>query len=146
MLHVGDGVPPPSMWRASRTSSNALRPCSPLADAIVAAAPQEPAPAASPAGDAVTYRIRFAPQPPLFLSGTEPALLLDELRGLGECTVVAHFDEVPTLEEADPENCHLSWDILLTTDGGPCCHQGCLCLCRGYQRPSKSMTFPATTL
>ncbi len=66
----------------------------------------------------VSYRIRFAPQPPLFLSGTEPALLLDELRGLGDCTVVAHADDIPLLEDADPEGCHLSWDILLTTASG----------------------------
>ncbi|MGA3399229.1 MAG: chemotaxis protein CheA, partial [Acetobacteraceae bacterium] len=66
----------------------------------------------------VTYRIRFAPQPVLFLSGTEPALLLDELRGLGNCAVVAHVDDVPSLEDADPEGCHLTWDILLTTSSG----------------------------
>ena len=86
--------------------------------APIAASPGAPPPAASPGGIAVVYRIRFAPQPPLFLSGTEPALLLDELRGLGECTVVAHVDEVPTLEDAEPESCHLSWDILLTTTAG----------------------------
>jgi two-component system chemotaxis sensor kinase CheA len=73
---------------------------------------------AAPNDPSVSYRIRFAPQPPLFLSGTEPALLLDELRGLGDCAVVAHADDVPLLEDADPEACHLSWDILLTTASG----------------------------
>ena len=90
----------------------------PVAESAIAASPDAAQPAASPGRIAVVYRIRFAPQPPLFLSGTEPALLLDELRGLGECTVVAHVDEVPTLEAAEPENCHLSWDILLTTTAG----------------------------
>ena len=111
-------MPPPWISSASRTSSNALRPCPRSPTRTVVAPPQKPAPAASPAGDPVTYRIRFAPQPPLFLSGTEPALLLDELRGLGECAVVAHLDDVPALEDADPEGCYLSWDILLTTTAG----------------------------
>jgi two-component system chemotaxis sensor kinase CheA len=63
----------------------------------------------------VTYRIRFTPHPDLFRTGTEPALLLDELRGLGVCAVVAHFDDTPTIEDGDPESCHLAWDIVLTT-------------------------------
>ena len=32
--------------------------------------------------------------------------------------MIAHVDEVPALEAAEPENCHLSWDILLTTTAG----------------------------
>ena len=88
-------------------------------ETIGAVSPQrEPASSASPAGIGVTYRIRFAPHPPLFVNGTEPALLLDELRGLGECVVIALVDDVPLLEDADPEACHLAWDILLTTAVG----------------------------
>lgn len=70
------------------------------------------------AGPAIAYRIRFMPQPALFATGTDPSLLLDELRGLGECSVIAHFDEVPALEDADPEGCYLGWDIILTTAVG----------------------------
>jgi two-component system chemotaxis sensor kinase CheA len=83
-----------------------------------------PSPVKSPASTEpfgaprITYRIRFAPQQSLFVGGTEPALLLDELRGLGECTVIAHFDDVPALDAADPEACHLTWDIILTTPAG----------------------------
>ena len=32
--------------------------------------------------------------------------------------MVAHLNDVPALEDADPEGCYLSWDILLTTTAG----------------------------
>jgi len=61
------------------------------------------------------YRIRFKPSRDIFLSGTDPVLLLNELRELGECRVVAHLDEIPPLEEIDAERCYTYWDIILTT-------------------------------
>ncbi len=64
----------------------------------------------------VTYRIRFLPTPDLFASGTNPLLLLNELRSLGTCTVVAHREKLPALSEIDPETCYTYWDIILTTD------------------------------
>ena len=118
MLHVGDADAPAVDIERVEDIKQRLAALSPPPDTKVVAPPQKPAPAASQAGDPVTYRIRFAPQPPLFLSGTEPALLLDELRDLGECAVVAHLNDVPALEDADPEGCYLSWDILLTTTAG----------------------------
>jgi two-component system chemotaxis sensor kinase CheA len=117
MLHAGDGGVAVDMARVDDIKQR-LAALLPVAENAVVTSPGEPQPAASPGRIAVVYRIRFAPQLPLFLSGTEPALLLDELRGLGECTVIAHVDEVPALEAAEPENCHLSWDILLTTTAG----------------------------
>ena len=70
-----------------------------------------------PAHDA-TFRIRFVPSRNIFLSGTNPLLLLDELRGLGECEVTAHLDDVPSLQDMNPEECYVAWDIVLTTDRG----------------------------
>lgn len=117
MLHTGDGGAAVDVEQveAIKRRFTALLPA---AESTIAAPLDKPRPTASPGRIAVTYRIRFAPQPLLFRSGTEPALLLDELRGLGECTMVAHADEVPALEAAEPENCYLSWDILLTTTAG----------------------------
>ena len=74
-------------------------------------APQEPS---AP----VTYRIRFRPKPEIFGSGTNPLLLLDELRSLGKCTVIAQTHTLPTLTEIDPELCYTYWDIILTTGVG----------------------------
>ncbi|HEC61637.1 MAG TPA: chemotaxis protein CheA, partial [bacterium] len=77
--------------------------------------PEEAAPGE---GDLVCYRIRFQPNQNIFLSGTNPLLLLDELKGLGECTIVADTSAIPTLEEINPELCYTSWDIVLTTVKG----------------------------
>ncbi|MHB9098460.1 MAG: Hpt domain-containing protein, partial [Syntrophales bacterium] len=78
------------------------------------AAPVDPKSSQAPAR-AVTYRIRFRPAADLFASGTNPVLLLNELRSLGACTVVAHREKIPSLEEIDPEVCYTCWDIILTT-------------------------------
>lgn len=65
-----------------------------------------------------TYRIRFKPPRDIYLSGTDPLLLLNELRDLGECRVVAHLNEIPPLDEVLPEHCYTYWDIILTTSQG----------------------------
>ena len=62
-----------------------------------------------------TYRIRFRPNPGLFRQGVQPQFLLSELARLGESLVVAQFDAVPALDELDPEECWIYWDVLLTT-------------------------------
>lgn len=66
----------------------------------------------------MVYRITFSPNADIFLSGTKPSLLLQELRGLGPCTIVAHPDKIPRLSEMNPESCYTYWDIVLTTDRG----------------------------
>lgn len=63
-----------------------------------------------------TYRIYFAPAADIFLTGTNPLLLLDELRAMGDCTIIAEPDSIPFLEDYDPETCYVAWEILLTTD------------------------------
>ena len=68
--------------------------------------------------DEVTYRIRFIPYLDIFLKGTNPLLLLNELRLLGECNARAQLDKIPPLKDIDPEKCYTSWDIILTTDRG----------------------------
>ncbi|MFZ5564569.1 MAG: chemotaxis protein CheA [Thermodesulfobacteriota bacterium] len=64
------------------------------------------------------YHIRFKPRPGIFVTGTNPLLLLDELHELGVARVVAHVDGIPPLEEMDPESCYTWWDVLLATDRG----------------------------
>jgi two-component system, chemotaxis family, sensor kinase CheA len=71
-----------------------------------------------PSGSEVTYRIRLKPSADIFMTGTNPLLLLDELRSLGECKVIAQTDAIPCLEEMNPESCYTCWDIILTTDKG----------------------------
>ncbi|MFP4391719.1 MAG: chemotaxis protein CheW [Desulfohalobiaceae bacterium] len=64
------------------------------------------------------YRIRFRPDPNIFATGTDPMLLLDELRDLGQCHVIAHSENIPELQNLDPEKCHIWWDIILSTEAG----------------------------
>lgn len=62
-----------------------------------------------------TYRIRFRPGPGIFRQGIQPQLLLGELCRLGDAVVVAQLDRVPPLDQLDPEECHVYWDVILTT-------------------------------
>lgn len=63
----------------------------------------------------VTYRIRFAPEPSIFVNGTNPLLLLAELRGMGECTVIPNPRHIPRLTKMDSQQCYVWWDVFLTT-------------------------------
>jgi two-component system chemotaxis sensor kinase CheA len=63
----------------------------------------------------VTWRIRFHPAEDIFTTGTDPSLLLDDLREMGDCDIVALTDDIPRLVDLDPEKFHIGWDILLTT-------------------------------
>ena len=69
-------------------------------------------------GDENVYRIRFKPDTNILATGTNPLALLDELRELGRAHVIAHAEDIPNLQELDPEQCHYWWDVILTTDQG----------------------------
>ena len=47
-----------------------------------------------------TYRVRFKPHADIFQDGTNPLILLAELRSLGRCEIVAHTHGVPQLEDS----------------------------------------------
>ena len=79
--------------------------------------PADEPPAAETSGQ-VTYRIRFKPFAGIFMTGTNPMSLLNELRGLGRTTVIAQMANLPVLSDLEPESCYLYWDIILTTNRG----------------------------
>jgi two-component system chemotaxis sensor kinase CheA len=92
---------------------------------VVAAAggAQTPAPAAAatpaqPARDPglTTWRVVFTLAQDVLINGTRPLPMLDELRGLGPCQIRALIDAIPPLEALTPTNCHLGWEVVLTTD------------------------------
>lgn len=64
-------------------------------------------------GEMATYRIRFKPNKDIFLSGTNPLALVEELCEMGEATVVAHASGVPPLEDIEPESMYLWWEVIL---------------------------------
>jgi two-component system chemotaxis sensor kinase CheA len=66
----------------------------------------------------ITYRISLELHRDIFSSGTNPILLLNELRDLGQCEVIAHTEVIPDLEDIDPEGCYPFWDVILTTRRG----------------------------
>jgi two-component system chemotaxis sensor kinase CheA len=65
-----------------------------------------------------TWRIRFSLPADALANGTRPLPLLDELRDLGECRVTAVTDTIPSLDVLVPTECHLAWEVVLTTEHG----------------------------
>ncbi|MBY6242658.1 chemotaxis protein CheA [Methylosinus sp. Sm6] len=90
------------------------------------ATPTAPAGAASidatlrePAGGEtarVTWRLRFSFHESVLVNGTNPLLLFDELRALGDFDLNACGDAVPALDAIDPTLCYLSFEATLVTD------------------------------
>jgi two-component system chemotaxis sensor kinase CheA len=74
------------------------------------------APASPPTPAATAWRIRFSLPTNALVNGAKPLALLDELRELGDCTVAAITDAVPSLGDLDPTACHLGWDVRLATE------------------------------
>jgi len=84
-------------------------------DESFAAAPAAAASAIPEPAAGATWRIAFQLALDAMAMGTNPLLLLDELRALGTATVVARTDAVPPLNMLAPSECHLAWDVVLTT-------------------------------
>ena len=83
------------------------------------AAPAAADPTSAPAAPGLkTWRVKFSLPADALVNGTRPLPLLDELRELGECTVVAVTDAVPDFDALIPTECHLAWDVTLVTKHG----------------------------
>ena len=81
--------------------------------------PDGAAPAAAPSEPGLNrWRVRFSLPADALVNGTRPLPLLDELRELGECAVVAVTDAVPDFDVLVPTECHLAWDVTLVTKHG----------------------------
>jgi two-component system, chemotaxis family, sensor kinase CheA len=115
---------PPGEAPVGLTSAEIVAAFKKLASGEEVFTPPETAPSSERAsssytpGENITYRIRFKPSPDIFLTGTNPLLLLEEIRSLGECKIVAQVDDIPPLDEMNPERCYVYWDIILTTSQG----------------------------
>jgi len=66
-------------------------------------------------GTLSTFRIVFKPNRDIFSKGLNPLPLLDELRRLGDCSISVIAEEIPNLDEIDPELCYVGWEITLVT-------------------------------
>ncbi|HPG41132.1 MAG TPA: chemotaxis protein CheA [bacterium] len=62
-----------------------------------------------------TFRIFFRPARNIFITGTNPLSLFNELANFGKCYIIAHPEGIPALDLINPEECYTCWDIILTT-------------------------------
>ncbi len=69
-------------------------------------------------GPICEWHVHFAPGPEMMLNGTNPLLLIHELRQLGGLSVVAGTAGIPPIAELDPERCYVTWDMVLATSAG----------------------------
>jgi two-component system chemotaxis sensor kinase CheA len=74
-----------------------------------------PGPDVTPGSLTLDWRIRFRPGPEVLLHGTNPLLLLRELRELGQLRIALDTTAIPPLGHIDAERCYLAWDMVLTT-------------------------------
>ena len=65
---------------------------------------------------AKAWSVRFTLPSDAMATGTNPLVLLDELRSLGGAEVQAFTHDVPSLDEIDPVSCYLHWDVTLVTE------------------------------
>ena len=56
------------------------------------------------------WQIKFTPGPELMLDGTNPLLLLNELKQIGNLRVQASMAAIPPIAELAPERCYVSWE------------------------------------
>ena len=81
-----------------------------LGKAEVAVAPV--AVVAAPAVPAGTcYAIGFVPELHLFATGNDPVRMFRELAALGDITVAAQLDRLPSFEDIEPENAYIGWTL-----------------------------------
>jgi two-component system chemotaxis sensor kinase CheA len=119
MVEEGSDSPPPDPEVCARILTE-VRQLAGIAEKD-APAPKASAPAApldTVGGTVCAWRVRFAPGPDMMLNGTNPLLLLHELRQLGGLSVRASMASVPPLAELDPERCYVTWDVVLATSSG----------------------------
>lgn len=59
------------------------------------------------------FLVRFRPGNDLFLRGLTPDFFFKALAALGSMVMVMRTPWIPLLEQLNPEQCHLAWDLLL---------------------------------
>ncbi len=78
--------------------------------------PAEAAPVSAPAAPTAKWRVRFRLPVDALATGTNPLLLIDELRSLGKAVVTPLLDKIPPLAALNATEIHIGWDVTLETD------------------------------
>jgi two-component system chemotaxis sensor kinase CheA len=61
------------------------------------------------------WRVQFTPGPDFLLNGSNPLLLIQELRQLGGLSVRACAAAIPPLAELNPDRCYVTWEMVLSS-------------------------------
>jgi two-component system chemotaxis sensor kinase CheA len=82
--------------------------------------PREQSPMPQPAKGAGAeaareWSIRFKPNPGWLACGGNPVLLFRELAEMGDCAVSAHTEDLPELDQLEPDVCYCWWTLELRT-------------------------------
>ncbi|MDQ5939411.1 MAG: two-component system, chemotaxis family, sensor kinase CheA [Pseudomonadota bacterium] len=62
------------------------------------------------------WKISFCPYLNLLKTGNDPVRLFRELSALGQLTSNVNIQDIPPFNELDPEECNISWDLVLVSD------------------------------
>jgi two-component system chemotaxis sensor kinase CheA len=62
------------------------------------------------------WKIDFCPYLSLLKTGNDPVRMFRELNELGQLSVNVNTQDVPNLDELDPEECNISWELKLVTE------------------------------
>jgi len=73
-------------------------------------------PAVADAPKQSTWKVGIRFNRDVLVNGSNPLLLLNELRDLGRCDVRVFTEAVPPLPNMEPTVCYFHWDVLLTTE------------------------------
>jgi two-component system chemotaxis sensor kinase CheA len=65
---------------------------------------------------AATYCISLTPNVDFLKDGSNPLYLLEDLDKLGHTVVISNRNDIPTLSNLDPTDCHTSWIVILVAD------------------------------
>lgn len=65
-----------------------------------------------------TFYVKFTPNPEIFMSGSNPLRLVNEIKDLGSAIIIGKYDSIPLLENFNSEKCYFSWEIILKTTRG----------------------------
>ena len=62
------------------------------------------------------WKIDFCPYLSLLKTGNDPVRMFRELNELGQLSINVNIQDVPNLDELDPEECNISWELKLVTE------------------------------
>ncbi len=62
-----------------------------------------------------TFKLTFKPNSEIFNYGSDPQLLLNELRELGKVVLFVSIEDIPAIDKLNPELCYLKWQAIIFT-------------------------------